>query len=304
MLSLKEYNEAFTYERMRAKAEKLVYENDRIEEIIIGKSLLGKEIPCLRIGKGSVNILYVGAIHGMEWITAVLLMRFAEDLGEFASVKRRIYGIDPGYIYEARSIYIIPMLNPDGVDICINGVDDKNPMRERLIKANNMSVDFSSWQANARGVDLNHNFNAGFSEYRSIEQKMGITGAAPTRYSGEYAESEPETQAICKLIRTVENFRNVMAFHTQGEEIYCDFKGRIPHGGKSMGNILARCSGYKIGKADGAAAYGGLKDWYIEEFDKPAFTIECGKGKNPLPIEQNEKIYIDIRKMLFRALIV
>ena len=298
------YNVDFTHEVMCGMIERLCADYECISFFSIGKSLFGRSIPCLRFGAGSVNMLYVGAHHGMEWITSILLMRFAEDLCDNYINKRNLYGINADYLYQARSFYIVPILNPDGVELCINGIAAGNPMKDRLVRANNMSDDFSSWQANARGVDLNHNYDAGFAEYKSIESKLGITGAAPTRYSGEYPESEPETQALCKLVRTVGDFKIAMALHTQGEEIYADFNGKYPPRGEIIGKQLARCSGYKLTRADGPAAYGGFKDWYISEFNKPAFTVECGKGKNPLQVCMNAGIYADIRKMLFRAAVV
>ena len=294
----------FTYKKMMDVIENVSAENDCVEITELGKTLLGKSIPCLKFGRGSINILYAAAHHGREWMTSILMMRFAEELCDFYSSKKRYFALDPDYIFESRSVYIIPMLNPDGVDLSINGISPDDPMKERLIKANNMDNDFSAWQANARGVDLNHNYNAGFEVYKSLEKKMGITGPAPTRYSGEYPESEPETKALCGFVRSKGDFLTVISFHTQGEEIYCDFNGRCPPRGEIIGRMLARYSGYRLAHTEGAASYGGFKDWYISEFGKPAFTVECGKGKNPLPVENNLRIYTDIRKMLFGGMVI
>ena len=171
---------------------------------------------------------------------------------------------------------MIPMLNPDGVEL--------------------------GTQANANGVDLNHNYDAGFEEYKKIEKELGITGPAPTRYSGEHPESEPETQAICSFIRTLEPIKYLFTFHTQGEEIYSGYNGYEPKNSRRTAEALCRYSGYTHTLPEKAASYGGLKDWYVKEFDLPAYTIECGKGENPLPLTDLGNIYITLRKMLFHTL--
>lgn len=271
----------------------------------IGSSVLGKPIPAIRIGKGEEKLLYVGCHHGMERITSGILIRFLEDLCEYFCHNGTLYGVSAEYIFKTRSIYMVPMLNPDGGDIQLHGVNENSILYERLIRMNGMSGDFSHWQANARGVDLNHNYDAGFKEYKEIEKELGIFEGAPTRYSGEFPESEPETSAMCGFIRTLAPFRYLFTFHTQGEEIYSGYNGYKPAGSQCTGKILASASGYTLTEPEnGAASYGGLKDWYIKTYDLPAYTIECGKGKNPLPPGDLIPIYISIRKMLFSSLII
>ena len=45
----------------------------------IGTSILDRAIPILHIGEGERRVLYVGAHHGMEWITSLVLMRFISE---------------------------------------------------------------------------------------------------------------------------------------------------------------------------------------------------------------------------------
>lgn len=271
----------------------------------IGSSVLGKPIPALRIGKGDKKLLYVGCHHALERLTSALLLRFTEELCEYFSKGRQQYGISAEYIFKTRCIYIIPMLNPDGVEIALHGADAAPLLKDRLIKINRGSDDFSKWQANARGVDLNHNYNAGFEEYMKVEKEMGISGPAPSLYSGEFPESEPECAALCNFIRALEPFEYIFSFHTQGEEIYWEYNGNSPKKSKGAAQLLSRASGYRLCSPENKSAnYGGLKDWYIEKFNRPAFTIECGRGENPLPPSQLAAIYITLRKMLFKSLIL
>ncbi|MBE6572854.1 MAG: peptidase M14 [Ruminococcaceae bacterium] len=278
---------------------------DKLFMTTIGSSLLGKPIPAVRIGEGKSKLLYVGTHHGMERITTGILIRFLEELCEYLSYSRMIYGVSSEYILKTRCIYMIPMLNPDGADIQLHGVTEDNIMYQRLIEMNNKSSDFSHWQANARGVDLNHNYNAGFEEYKNIEKELGIYGGSATRYSGEYPESEPETSAITAFIRTLSPFKYIFTLHTQGEEIYSGYNGHEPKGSRRAASVLANASGYTLCQPEsGAASYGGLKDWYVSEYDAPAYTIECGRGTNPLPPSDLIPIYVSIRKMLFKSLIL
>lgn len=264
----------------------------------IGQSILGRSIPLITLGHGEKAVLYVGTHHGMEWMTTILLLRFINEYAELAQHGRRIFNVSVPLLEEARTIYIIPMLNPDGVDYSLHGVAENNPLRERLLSMNGGSEDFSRWQANARGVDLNHNYDAGFEEYQALQDAAGIVNGAPTRYSGTAPESEPEVAALCGFLRSVDNIRAVLTLHTQGEEIYYGSGVTAPKS-VQIAKTLSRICGYRLGSAEGMAAYGGMTDWYVREFERPAFTLECGSGENPLPIGQFFRIYTDLRELFF-----
>ena len=51
----------------------------------------------------------------------------------------------------------------------------------------------------------------------------------------------------------------------------------------------------------GASGYAGYKDWFIEEYDRPGYTVEAGMGENPLPMKQFERIYHEIREFWLAA---
>ena len=284
---------AVTYSEMMKELDGLCDEYTFFMRSVIGRSLVGREIPLITVGQGKKAVLFVGTHHGMEWITTALLLDFLRDVG-----KEMRRGGETSVVLENRTLCVVPMLNPDGVELQINGKDDLNPLTERL---NAMSGgDFSRWQANGRGVDLNHNYDAGFFEYKKYEREHGITAGA-TLFSGEHPESEPETSALCAFIRA-RGIDMLIALHTQGEEIYYDFGGIVPDGGKVIAKRLSALSGYALSEPTGSAAYGGLKDWFIKEYGLPAFTIECGRGVNPLPIGDSDIIYKGLREAFFSCL--
>lgn len=256
----------------------------------LGKSIEGREIPLLRIGKGKRAVLYVGTHHAMEWLTALWLLRFAEEVAAYADGE--VCGTSVGYLLKSRTLYILPMLNPDGVYLQQNGTADE-PLAERKRRMNGGSPDFTHWQANARGVDLNHNYDAGFAEYKAREQREGID-AGRTRYSGICPESEPETRALASLVRSLP-LSAILTLHTQGEEIYAPIAS-------AAARALARLCGYRYTVPDDPHAQsGGLSDWAAGVLGIPSFTVECGKGENPLPLSVFPSVYERIRPLLFRA---
>ena len=288
----------FDYATLTERVHSLVDTYSFVTLSYIGTSILDRAIPILHFGKGERRVLYVGAHHGMEWITSLILLQFAEELCQIIESGKKIFGIYPCDLLHGYTLSVLPMLNPDGVEYQIHGVSDENPLFERLLEMNSGSSDFSSWQANARGVDLNHNYDAGFAEYKKIEAQNDTKKGAPTRYSGECAESEPEVAALCNLIRFSAPWKGVMTLHTQGEEIFappCKDAKR----GAVTARRLSQLTGYRLSRAEGLAAYGGLSDWCAEKMGIPAFTMECGRGRNPLPLSQFSSIYATVRPSLF-----
>ena len=272
-----------------------------LEITYIGTSILGRGIPMVTLGNSKLaerSVLYVGCHHAMEWITSSVLLRFICEYCESYVAERRMYGIRMEHLFRSRRIRIIPQLNVDGADIEINGAGN-SPLRERLISMNG-SEDFKMWQANARGVDLNHNYDAGFEEYKRIEAAEGIFSGCPSRYSGESPESEPECAFLANLLRFSNDIKLLLTLHTQGEEIYCSGGERIPRC-IGIARRIEQMTGYRLVSPKGSAAYGGLTDWYIREIGRPAFTLECGKGENPLPLSDLSYIYIKLRELLFTS---
>ena len=267
----------------------------------LGKSVLGRPIWALQFGESRERVLFAGAFHGMEWLTCSLLLCFAEELCFALDRGFHMADLDVRRALLGRGLVIVPCVNPDGVEICLHGADAALGLRDSVLRIGDGDTDH--WQANARGVDLNHNFDAGWYILRQLEQESGITGPAATRFGGYAPESEPETQLLTALCRSVA-FRHVLAFHSQGEEIYWHYGNHIPHNAALMARIFAMTSGYRAAAPNGLAAHGGFKDWFIAEFDRPGFTIEIGRGQNPLPLRDLQPIYDQLREMMTLAAIM
>ena len=267
---------------------------------VIGRSRMGKAIFRLSLGTGEKRVLFCGGFHGSEWLTVLLVLRFAEALCCSVQTNSPLSDIDVPSFLTRREIVLVPCVNPDGTDIFLHGPNAAG-IREDFVRG--LWDKETPWNANAAGVDINHNFDAGWKKLRNAEKKAGITGPAPRRYGGPKPESEPETQALCTLCRR-QTPEHVLAFHSQGEEIFWKYGRNDPPRGRTLMQIFASSSGYKPARNAGLYAHGGFKDWFIREFDRPGFTVEIGKGENPLPPEDFEEIYARLQEMMTLAAVL
>ena len=296
MLVKTKYYETPADEQNRTRITKMLVEKFpflRCESI--GTSRCGRSIEAFSLGCEDEQVLFCGAFHGMEWLTSLLLFKYLETVCECTVSGENIRDINIDRFLERRGLMVIPCVNPDGVEISLNGecAAGKYECRVSGIACGKAH----RWQANAFGVDINHNFNAGWRELKEREQSSGITAPSITQYGGEMPESEPETKALTKLCRS-RNIRHAIAFHSQGEEIYWHYGDNTPKKSRLMAEVMARSSGYALSSPSGLAIGGGFKDWFIEELKKPAFTVEIGVGRNPLPASKLYEIYSRLEEML------
>ena len=152
-------------------------------------------------------------------------------------------------------------------------------------------------------MDITHNFDAGWHILREKEKKAGIFGPSKKQYGGSFPVSEPETRAVVSLCENV-RFEHAIAFHSQGEVIYWNYGSEPNEKGRKMAEIFAASSGYALDVPLGLALGGGFKDWFIERFSRPAFTVEIGKGTNPLPPSDIKGIYRKIKEMLVLGILM
>lgn len=250
----------------------------------IGSSVMGKQLPELLIGTGEEWVHADGSFHGNEWITTPVLIRFLNDYLLALTNNSELRGVEAMPLYQATTLSLVPMVNPDGVNLVVNGLPSEEPYRSEALEINGGSDDFSGWKANIRGVDLNNQFPALWEE----EAARGPRSPAPRDYAGTAPLTEPESIAIADLTRS-SDFARVLAFHTQGKVIFWGFEGLQPPESEEIVNEFARVSGYEpIEYADSSA---GFKDWFIQDWRRPGFTVELGQGINPLPLSQFDEIY-------------
>lgn len=262
----------------------------------IGKSVLGRPILAVRIGVRDNCILYAGGFHGSERLTTLTNLLFIEDFCNslrndtdfsIASARNAIFN---------KSIIVVPCVNPDGYEISLNGVETAGARAGQIAQINGNN-DIKFWNANANGVDINHNFNAGWNIIKEIERNDGITGPAPRRFGGTSPESEPETKALIDLVEK-NNIVQGIAWHSQGEEIYWQYGDNTPEKSYALAQLFATASGYKVADPAASASHAGFKDWLIDKKGIPAFTIEIGKGQNPLDPSSLYSIYENLKELM------
>lgn len=285
----------FDYETQIDIIEKLCAEYPFISPRVLSRTCLGRSVFALDIGSKSNKVLLCAGFHGSEWLGCLAVLKFAERLANCIQNNRLLSGVEVRRAFSNLGITLVPCVNPDGTEIAVNGLEGAKSLRKFVEKI--AGDDIEKYNANAKGVDINHNFNAGWQILRQIEIENGITGPSSRQYGGEYPESEAETKAIANLCRK-EPFRQVMAIHSQGEELYWQYGENTPTQAEMMAKILADSCSYSLVYNGGLASHGGFKDWFIEEFGRPGFTLEIGRGENPLPISDFIRIYARIEEAL------
>lgn len=294
----------YTYDILERQIQGLKVRYPFLEVGTIGRSVLGKNLYYIRLGRGPNEVSYNGAHHANEWITTPLLMKFIESYAKAYSVGGNIRGYSIPQIYNRSSIYIVPMVNPDGVDLVTYWPNYTNPAYQQAAQLNRTGLPLPRvWKANIRGVDLNLNYPAGWEKEKQRELEQGITGPAPRDYGGEAPLSEPESRAMVDFTRQ-HNFRLVIAYHSQGEVIYWQFENLAPPESLTIANLFSRVSCYTVVTGPEEAAYAGYKDWFIQEYRRPGYTIEVGRGVNPLPISQLPDIYRKNEEILLLGALV
>ena len=270
---------------------------------LLTETAYGRPIRTLVLGTGQRRVLYSGAHHANEWITATVLLKFMEDLAQAVQEGRSLGQTDARALMEAVTIYCVPMVDPDGVDLVTGGIHPGQLQYEaaREIADRFPQIPFpDGWKANLLGVDLNLNYPAGWLQAREIKFSQGFTRPAPRDYVGRSPLDQLETRALAGYTEFVDPAL-VLAYHTQGKEIYWSFMDYEVPGARELGEKMARVSGYTLAEPAPNSSYAGYKDWFIKEFRRPGYTVEAGSGTNPLPLSQFDKIYRDNLGILVTA---
>lgn len=269
--------------------------SDNIDINIIGNSHDNRNIYEVILGKSNSkqHVLIHAGIHGREYLTSLLIMKQIEyylknyEEGEYC-------GIRYSDLFNSVAFHLIPMVNPDGITISQIGI--KGIRNEKLKDSiyecyyNDLSARYTcdrfknylrKWKANAIGVDLNRNFDAGWSE---INQSKKCSFA---NYKGKYCNSEPESKALINLVNKY-NFIYTVSYHSSGNLIYWDYRDSlVKNESSNLADLISSVTGYKKEKSDSEYSEvvpGGFKDWASSKHNNPipSVTIEVGLGKCPL----------------------
>lgn len=201
----------------------------------IGTSVLGRAITAYQFGSGPNMILYIGAMHGNEQNSMVILQKWITELDA-----------NPDNIPAGRTIVVIPNTNPDGVA--------------------------SSTRLNASGIDLNRNFPAN-NWQTNVTEPGG--GGAMTTAGGPKPLSEPESQALAnfvqakqpRLVLTYHSHAGIVEANEAGDSVglAATYATKAGYRAEPTSNI---------GSTFDYSTTGALEDWMNDKLGLPAFVIE------------------------------
>jgi len=270
---------------------------------LLAETAFGRKIRTLVIGSGKRKVVYSAAHHANEWITATVLLKFAEDFAGAVRDGGKIFDVDAKMLSDAVTIYMVPMVDPDGVDLVTGAISAGEGQYEtaRRLAENYPDIPFpDGWKANLLGVDLNLQYPAGWLQAREIKFSQGYTRPGPRDYVGRAPLCQRESRALAGYTEYIDPAL-ILAYHAQGKEIYWQFDDIEIPGARELGERLAAVSGYTLTEPVRNSSFAGYKDWFIKVFRRPGFTIEVGEGVNPLPLDQFDEIYRDNLGILVTA---
>lgn len=260
----------------------------------LGHSAMGKPIWTLRLGGGRNRVLYHASHHANEWITTPLLLHFAEQLCAALVSGESLGGLSAGELLNDTDLVLVPAVNPDGIDL-VTGELRQGPWFEQAQRIARAwpSIPFpAGWKANLQGVDLNLQYPAGWEQARENKFALGVRAPAPANFVGTAPLTAPESRALYDFTLAFSPALT-LAYHSQGEVIYWKYLDYAPPESAEIVRRFAAVSGYTAEDTPYAAGFAGYKDFFLQDFRRPGFTVEVGRGVNPLPLSQFEEIWRD-----------
>ena len=236
----------------------------------IGKSEKGRNLWAAKLGNGEKSLLFVGAHHGREWMTTILLMKMLEKYATAYELEKKLGSYSTQSLDEV-SIWFVPMINPDGVSIQQNNLSRLSVTEKMAVwQMNGYRFNWVRWKANAKGVDLNRQYPAGWNEV-----KAESTRPSYQFYKGRKPLEAIEVQALTTFTKTVKPLLSV-SYHTSGREIFWYYHNKREHllRDYELAKKTAQMTRYELSMPEDHAIGSGFTDWFITEFERPAMTIE------------------------------
>ncbi|URM33411.1 DUF5011 domain-containing protein [Cytobacillus firmus] len=283
-------NQVYTYNEMVRDIKKLQQAYpDLVKVKVIGKSEYNRNIYAFSVGKGDATLFINGSHHAREWLTTNLNMYMAEQYAIAYRSKKKINGYDAKKILDSTTIWFVPMVNPDGVTLQQEGLKSfPSKDHKAIINMNNGSKNFKRWKANAKGVDLNRQYDAGWKQIKSP--------VSPTykNYKGKAPATAAETKAILKFTEEI-NPEMAIAYHSSGKILYWNYKQNTKNYNRDhvYAKEIRKQTGYSLVYPGKNPSGGGFTDWFIEAKKRPGFTPEIGRyaGETNLPVSEFTSVW-------------
>ncbi|MFT4144117.1 MAG: M14 family zinc carboxypeptidase [Mobilitalea sp.] len=288
-----------SYEKYLADARDLAKQYEAIlSYVTIGMSHDNRDIVLLKLGIGKQFLLCCGGVHARETINPIVLLHIIEYYAELyvnhkqerfslknklytemqqlkEEYEKMLYGACVYELLQTYTILFVPLLNPDGYMISLNGFESIQDISLRQICIS-MNISREEWKFNARGVDINRNFPSKLWKPKSEEDTVA---------------SENETQILIKLMKEYRT-RGFLDFHSRGKQIYY-YRSMMPESYNNqqleIANRLMQITNYELmppeNEIDSGDTGGNTVHYYSEYFLKPALTIETVDEEAVFPLE-------------------
>lgn len=265
----------YTYTQLGKDIKELQQQYPDIVKIkTIGKSEYGRNIYAVGLGKGSAKVFINGSHHAREWMTTSLNMELIDQYAAAYKGNKKIGGYNVKSLLNSSTLWFVPMVNPDGVTLQQQGLNAfPKSTHSSLIKMNNGSKNFKRWKANAKGIDLNRQYNAGWSAIKNSPKSPSYKN-----YKGKTPESAKEVKAIVSFVNEIKP-EMAIAYHSSGEILYWNYKQNATNKKRDLvyAKKIGSITGYSLVYPGPNPSGGGFTDWFIEKKKKPGFTPEIGK---------------------------
>lgn len=288
-------NQIYSYTIMQRDIERLVKAYpDLVSMESLGQSPYGRQLWAVKLGRGEAVLSLNGSHHAREWMTSTVLMKMIDTYAGAYVNNTTIAGYNVRRLLDEVSIWIVPMVNPDGVTLSQQGTAGlPAELAKTLQRYNGNSTNFSRWKANMQGIDLNRQYPANWSTIKNA-------GAFPwyQNYKGQRPGQAREVQLMMDFTRRIDP-EVTISYHSSGEIIFWHFNTLSANVARdqAMARALSRMTGYALVAPEKNPSGGGYKDWFIQEFGRPGFTVEIAKyaGESNVPLNQFASVWNDNR---------
>ena len=296
--------------RMTSTAMQIIIEGLKVRYPFLTYAPIGwseekQEIVAIFFGSGKKELMVNASHHANEWITTTAILQTLESLCEAYQTDATIHGYDAQDLWCSVRTIIVPMVNPDGVDLVTGALPQQGDAYQRAILLARQYPDVpfpSGWKANGYGTDINLNYPAGWEYAKEIKEALGYTMPGPINYVGEMPADTAEAKTMIQWTQQEMPVLTI-SLHTQGEVIYWKYLEYMPPNAQIIAEALSQASGYPLADTPIISGFAGYKDWVIQSFLKPSFTVELGQGENPLPLSQLNPIDAALTPMICEAIV-
>ncbi|WP_379155064.1 M14 family zinc carboxypeptidase [Paenibacillus sp. sgz5001063] len=290
-------NQVYSYTIMQRDIDRLVKQYpDLVSYESLGQTAYGRQLLAVKLGRGESVLFLNGSHHAREWMTSSLLMKMIDTYADAYMNNGTIGAYNIRSLLDEVSIWIVPMVNPDGVTLAQQGTAGLPAnLAQTLRKYNGNSTNFTRWKANMQGIDLNRQYPASWNTIKNAAKYPSYQN-----YKGQKPGQAPEVQMMMDFTHKIDPEVTV-SYHSSGEIIFWHFNTLSSNltRDKTMARTLANLTGYSLVTPEKNPSGGGYKDWFIQEYGRPGFTIEIANyaGESSVPLSQFSSIWSENKQV-------